>query len=175
MHEAIRVISDTYKTKLSLDVRPNWEDPAFRCAYVYLYFLKHSSLVGSWTVLVDYVILMLKVKKCYFTIYWIILLTLVLKRGVNRLFKAGQFHIWVLGPHNVLQSSRISLKLGALIVKYSQKRNEFLLFSIVLRSLIVCNFKTTGPIQMGFSAKCKSQISIAIKQKTENVTCSMLE
>ncbi|XP_072039970.1 uncharacterized protein [Amphiura filiformis] len=45
VRQAIHVISDTYKTKLSLDIRPNWEDPAFRCAYVYLYFLKHSSLV----------------------------------------------------------------------------------------------------------------------------------
>ncbi len=54
----------------------------------------------------------------------------------------------------VLQSSGISRKSGALIVRYRQKKEWFLLFSIVLRILLLLiTFGTTSPIQVGFSAK----------------------
>ncbi len=39
----------------------------------------------------------------------------------------------------------------------TRKRNEFVLFSIVLR--IAYNLKTTGPIQVGFSAKCNEHFN----------------
>ena len=38
----------------------------------------------------------------------------------------------------------------------ARKRNKFLLFSIVLRILVAHNLGITGPIQVGFSAKCTS-------------------
>ena len=54
----------------------------------------------------------------------------------------------------VLQSSRISWKHW--LWDTARKRNAFLLFSIVLRIFQSFNFGTTGPIQVGFSAKCTS-------------------
>ena len=46
IRKALRDISLVYQTKLGrYDVRTNWKDPANRCAYVFLYFSKHSHLV----------------------------------------------------------------------------------------------------------------------------------
>ena len=58
----------------------------------------------------------------------------------------------------VLQSSGISLKLGALIVRYSKKIgiNFFIVFYCSDNPSIAHNFGTTGLIQVGFSAKCTS-------------------
>ncbi|XP_033631582.1 uncharacterized protein LOC117293389 [Asterias rubens] len=45
---SLRSISATYRSKLGLAdaaSRPDWDDPANRCAYVFLYFMKHSHLV----------------------------------------------------------------------------------------------------------------------------------
>ena len=43
---ALRTISSVYQTQLgSNEIRCDWKDPVFRCAYVFLYFVKHSHLV----------------------------------------------------------------------------------------------------------------------------------
>ncbi len=45
---SLRSISATYRSKLGLAdaaSRPNWDNPANRCAYVFLYFMKHCHLV----------------------------------------------------------------------------------------------------------------------------------
>ena len=57
----------------------------------------------------------------------------------------------------VLRSSRISRKSGALIVRYSQK-NECIssCFLSFWESFNCYNFNTTGPFQVGVSAKCTS-------------------
>ena len=49
----------------------------------------------------------------------------------------------------VLRSSGISWKLGALIVRYSQKKMHFFCFKLFWDSFNCYNFGTTGPIQFG--------------------------
>ena len=56
----------------------------------------------------------------------------------------------------VLRSSRISLKSGALIVRYSQKEGHISFVSYCSDNLSIYNFGTTGLIQVRFSAKCNS-------------------
>ncbi len=57
----------------------------------------------------------------------------------------------------MLQSSGISWKLEALIVTYSQKKDEFLLFSIVLRILqLLITLEPLDQFQVGSSAECTS-------------------
>ena len=57
----------------------------------------------------------------------------------------------------VLPSSRISLKSGALILRYSQKKEWIsFIFYCFENPLIAHDFGTTDPIQVGFSAKCTS-------------------
>ncbi len=54
-------------------------------------------------------------------------------------------------------SSRISWKSAALIMRYSQKRKWISIFFYCSESpSIAHDLGTTGPIQMGFSAKCTS-------------------
>ena len=46
--ESLRSISLAYRSKLGcadIASRPKWDDPANRCAYVFLYFMKHCHLV----------------------------------------------------------------------------------------------------------------------------------
>ncbi len=66
----------------------------------------------------------------------------------------------------VLQSSTVSRKSEALIVRYSQKKElicfVFYCFERTLQ-LVILNFRTTGPIQVRFSAKCTSPMSTSIK------------
>ncbi len=71
------------------------------------------------------------------------------KRLINQL-------MW---PPHVLWSSGISRKLGESIVRYSQKEelmNFVFVFYCFENSSIAHNFGNTGPIQVGFSAKCTS-------------------
>ncbi len=66
----------------------------------------------------------------------------------------------------VLQSSTVSRKSEALIVRNSQKKEwicfVFYCFERTLQ-LVILNFRTTGPIQVRFSAKCTSPMSTSIK------------
>ena len=56
---------------------------------------------------------------------------------------------------NVLQSSRISQKLAALIVRYTQKQKWISIVSFCSENpSIAHNLGTTGLIKVGFSAKC---------------------
>ena len=58
---------------------------------------------------------------------------------------------------HVLRSSRISRKSGALIVRYSQKKERIaVVFYCSENPSIVHNFGNTDPIQVGFSTKCTS-------------------
>ncbi len=71
---------------------------------------------------------------------------------------------------NVLRSTRISRKSAALIVRYSQKKKWLsIVFYCYKNPSIAHNLWTTGPIQVGFSAKCTS-LSEHFNQ-TENWKC----
>ncbi len=56
----------------------------------------------------------------------------------------------------VLWTSGISQKSGALIVRHSQKKLKSFVFYCSENPSIAHSFGTTGPIQVGFSAKCTS-------------------
>ena len=57
----------------------------------------------------------------------------------------------------MLRSSGISWKSGALIVRYNQEKGiHFFCFYCSENPSIANNFGTTGPIQVGVSAKCTS-------------------
>ncbi len=63
----------------------------------------------------------------------------------------------LLAMYFVLQSRRVSQKSAASIVRYSQKKGmHFFCFLLFWESFNCYNFGTTGPIQVGFSAKCTS-------------------
>ncbi len=77
------------------------------------------------------------------------------------------------GNHNVLRSSGISRKLGALIVRYSQKKKciSFVFYCFQNLSIAI----TLDPLvcfRWGFQQNVPLLIRTSIKYKTENVTCS---
>ena len=81
----------------------------------------------------------------------------------------------------LLRSSKISLKSRALIVRYRQKKNEFLLFSIVLRILqLLITFEPLVRFIWGFHQNLPLQMSSSIKWKTEilllhcEIFCNMI-
>ena len=46
VRKSLRLISDVYKTQMhDNEIRIDWRFPVFQCAYVFLYFVKHSHLV----------------------------------------------------------------------------------------------------------------------------------
>ena len=70
-------------------------------------------------------------------------------------------------PNNsyVLRSSGLSWKSGALFVRFSLKKERISFVFCCFENLSIAhNFGTTGPIQVGFSAKCTSP-------KIENYKC----
>ncbi len=74
----------------------------------------------------------------------------------------------------VLQSSRIIRKSGALIVRYSQKKKwNSIVFYCSENPSISHNLGTTGPNQVGFSAKCTSPNEDF--NQIENWKCQMCE
>ena len=74
----------------------------------------------------------------------------------------------------MLRSSGISWKSGALIVRYSQKKGmHFFCFLLFWESFNCYNFGTTGPIWVGFSAKCTSPNEDF--NQMENWTCHMFD
>ncbi len=80
--------------------------------------------------------------------------------GALSQYDDGKWHnqTWSQSNNYVLRSSGISRKLAALIVIYiARKRNEFLnCFLLFWESFNCSNPGTTGPIQVGVSAKCTS-------------------
>ncbi len=76
-------------------------------------------------------------------------------------------------PYYLLWSSGASLKWGALIhvVRYSQNKEWMsFVFYCFENPSIAHNLGTTGPIQVGFSAKCTSLNKHFNQMRTENVT-----
>ncbi len=73
----------------------------------------------------------------------------------------------------VLLSSRISRKSGALIVRYSQKKECVSFVFYCFENPSIANFGTTGLIQVGFSAKCTSPNENF--NQVENWKCHMFD
>ena len=96
-----------------------------------------------------------------------------------KLTKYNYLGIWggVRETQRRTQSTCDARKSGALIVRYSRKKECILLFSNLLfwESFNWYNFGTTGLIQVGFSAKCTSPESWWELNQIENWKCHMFD
>ena len=80
------------------------------------------------------------------------------------------------GYHLCCVIFRNQSKLGALIVRYNHKRNEFLLFSIVLRILqLLITLEPRVHSGWVFSKLYLFKEALQSNKKTENVTCLILD
>ena len=69
----------------------------------------------------------------------------------------------------------VGIKSAALMVRYREKRNEFLLLSIVLRILqLLIILEPLDCFKWGFQQNAPLQMSTSIKQKTRVLTCENL-